>query len=58
MIFLYYILLNRGDTLEKKIAIVLGVIVAVFILNVVTKGAAWPFLVIGVMGYLIYKNNR
>ena len=50
--------LRWGDILEKKIAIVLGVIACVFILMLVTKGAIWPFLVFGTLGYLIYKNNR
>lgn len=44
--------------LEKKIAIVLGVIAIVFLLGVVTDGKSWPFLVFGALGWAVYKNNR
>ena len=53
-----YILTHRGDLLEKKLAIVLGIIAAVFIAMVVTKGEIGPYLAIGVLAYAIYKNNR
>ena len=48
----------RGDILEKKIAIALGIVAGVLLLNIVTKGAAWPFIIIGTLGYFVYKNNR
>ncbi len=44
--------------MEKKIAIVLGVIMIVFVLMVITKGHIWPFLIFGVLAFAIYKNNR
>ena len=44
--------------LEKKIAIVLGCIAAVFLLAVVTGGKSWPFIVAGTLAWVIYKNNR
>ncbi len=44
--------------MDKKIAIVLGVIAVVFVLGVVTNGKSWPFIVAGTLAYAIYKNNR
>lgn len=44
--------------MEKKIAIVLGVIMIVFVLGVITDGKSWPVLVAGVLAFAIYKNNR
>ena len=44
--------------MEKKVLIVLGVIMIVFTLMVITKRAIWPFLVVGVLAFMMYKNNR
>ena len=51
-------IINEVIFLEKKIAIVLGVIAVVFLLAVVTEGKSWPFLVAGTLAWAIYKNNR
>ena len=44
--------------MEKKLAMVLGVIALVFTLGVITKGKSWPVLVALTLGYAVYKNNR
>ncbi len=43
---------------QKRMVFAIGVIIAVFIIMVITHGRAWIPLVVGTMGFFIYRNNR
>lgn len=40
---------------KKKLYIFIGIIVLAALVMISTKGAAWPLLIIGAIGYGVYR---